>query len=202
MEIFLQIWGGLFYLFAKIFLSRSEGPQINNKLKLIGWIVYLIGVPAWVIILSINHNWIAVSVEAGGVMAIILGIFLNIKNKKNRLVPKYLDNFVKFLTFTLLILGISYSVYVFNGITTIKQILEIGIMAGFLIGTYLLAKNNSFGWLWFILMNLCMGTLMAIQNNLILTMLQIISLYFVISGFLKSRYFLESSSTLKLKKEK
>jgi|GEM_PF-5259892 len=77
MEIFLQIWGGVFYLFAKIFLYKAEGEEPHSRLRLYGWIIYLIGVPAWIIILFLNKNWIAMSVEAGGIPAIIFGIMLS-----------------------------------------------------------------------------------------------------------------------------
>jgi len=81
-----------------------------------------------------------------------------------------------------------YSIHDFGGITTLTQVLEIGVISGFLIGTYLLARKNPKGWLWFILMNLNMGTLMAIQEKWIFTGLQIISLYFVSLGFLKTKH--------------
>jgi hypothetical protein len=189
MEFFLQIWGGVFYLLAKIFLSKSEGLEVNYNWRLLGWIVYLIGIPAWVIVLALNRNWIALAVEAGGAPAIILGIILSIKQSKPT--TNHLSNFVRIFTLGLVIGGILYSIYNLKGITTIKQLLETGVMTGFLIGTYLLAKKNSNGWLWFVLMNLSMGTLMMIQNKWIFAVLQIISLYFVGLSFLKAKYLLK-----------
>src|SRR3989344_4935469 len=71
MEILLQLWGGLFYLFAKIFLARAEGEE-NSKWRTWGWITYLLGVPPWVIILALNQNWIAMALEAGCFTEIIM----------------------------------------------------------------------------------------------------------------------------------
>jgi len=77
--------------------------------------------------------------------------------------------------------------YDFGGITTISQVLEMGVMAGFLLGSYLLAKRNPIGWLWFMLMNGSMATLMAIQTKPILVVQQVVSLCFVIYGYLRAR---------------
>ena len=45
---------------------------------------------------------------------------------------------------------------------------KIGVMIGFLLGSYLLAKNKTYGWLFFMIVNASMGTLMIIQNKPIL----------------------------------
>ena len=43
MDLILQIWGGGFYLFNKVFFALAEGKEENTKrrLKIIGWIIYL-----------------------------------------------------------------------------------------------------------------------------------------------------------------
>ena len=48
MDIILQAWGGGFYLLNKIFLALAEGKNENTKrqLKIAGWIIYILGVPA------------------------------------------------------------------------------------------------------------------------------------------------------------
>ena len=68
MEILLQFWGGAFYLINKVFFALAEGKKqaVKRKLKLCGWGIYILGVPAWVIILLGEQNWIAASIEAGG----------------------------------------------------------------------------------------------------------------------------------------
>jgi len=80
-------------------------------------------------------------------------------------------------------LGVCYSVYDYGGLTSVSQFLETGVMVGFLIGSYLLAKNSVYGWLFFMLMNGSMGSLMWIQDKPILAAQQAVSLCFVIYGF-------------------
>ena len=63
MEIFLQLWGGIGYLLAKILIVRAEYLENDRNLRLIGWIVYLLGLPAWVILLVSRQNWIASAIE-------------------------------------------------------------------------------------------------------------------------------------------
>src|SRR3989344_2628644 len=102
MEILLQLWGGLFYLFAKIFLARAEGEE-NSKWRTWGWITYLLGVPPWVIILALNQNWIAMALEAGGIPAIILGIIISVKQLEQA--PRVIDKGTKIFTWILIIIG-------------------------------------------------------------------------------------------------
>ena len=185
MDLLLQIWGGSFYLTNKICFALAEGRQDHQKkrsLKLFGWFIYILGVPAWVTILIMKHNWIAASIEAGGLPAMLFGL-LNVytKNKKPN---KTFDYIVSLFTYGSILLGVGYSLYDFGGIVSISQVLEIGVMTGFLFGSYLLAKNNVNGWLFFMLMNGSMGTLMLIQNKPILMLQQGISLCFVVYGFI------------------
>ncbi len=58
MDIILQIWGGGSYLINKIFFALAEGKKqtIKRKLKLYGWAIYILGVPAWVLILLSKQN--------------------------------------------------------------------------------------------------------------------------------------------------
>lgn len=185
MDIFLQGWGGVCYLLNKIFLSRAEGAGDGEYWRVRGWVVYLVGLPAWVIILVLKRNWMAAAVEAGGAPAMLLGLMVAVNGLEHA--PRLLEKLAEVLAYGLLIAGVAYSLYDFGGITALSQGLEIGVMAGFLVGTYLLAKRNSLGWLWFMLMNASMGTLMAIQAKPILAVQQALSLCFVVSGFIRSR---------------
>ncbi|MDT8420240.1 MAG: hypothetical protein RQ754_07385 [Desulfuromonadales bacterium] len=65
-----------------------------------------------------------------------------------------------------------------------SQLLEIGVMIGFLLGSYLLAKNNPRGWLLFKLMNVSMASLMLLQDKPLLSIQQLVSLCFVIYGYM------------------
>ncbi len=59
-------------------------------------------------------------------------------------------------------------------------------MFGFLLSGYYIAKNNPIGWLFFMLGNVSMAALMYMQNAPILMIQQLVSLFFVIYGFVKS----------------
>ncbi len=187
MDIALQILGGGAYLINKIFFALAEGKKhnIKRKLKLYGWVIYIIGVPAWVIILLSEQNWIAASIEVGGVPSMCLGLYTVYKysDSPNRI----FDKVASFFTYGSILLGLGYSLLDYGGITSISQVLEMGVMLGFLLGSYLLAKNNRNGWLFFMLMNGSMAILMLIQQKPLLTAQQIISLCFVIYGFRASR---------------
>lgn len=183
MELLLQIWGGGFYLLNKIFFACAEGRPEDGKRKLLiaGWFVYLLGVPAWVIILAGKHDWIAASIEAGGVPAMLFGLFSAYQG--SIVANRFFDRIVSLFTYSFLVLGISYSFYDYRGLTSISQLLEIGVVVGFLLGSYLLAKKNRLGWLFFMLMNISTGSLMLLQHKQLLAVQQMISLCFAIYGF-------------------
>jgi len=187
MDIILQAWGGGFYLLNKIFLALAEGTEqkARRSLKIAGWLIYILGVPAWVIILVSKHDWIAAAIEAGGVPSMLFGLFTVYQNADE---PNTIfDLTAALFTYGFLIIGVFYSLYDYGGITSASQLLEIGVMVGFLIGSYLLAKSNLYGWLFFMLMNGSMASLMFMQNKPLLTGQQIISLCFVVYGFAVAR---------------
>lgn len=183
MDLLLQLWAGGFYLANKVCFALAEGRTAARKrqLRIGGWIVYLLGVPAWVIILIGKHDWIAASIEAGGVPAMLFGLY-NVSRDIAKPKP-VLDRLTSWVTYGFLIFGVSGSIIDFGGITSVSQILEVGVMVGFLLGTYLLAKQDSRGWLFFMLMNSSMGALMLLQGKPILALQQSVSLGFVIYGF-------------------
>ena len=184
MDFILQAWGGGFYLLNKIFFALAEGKResAKRKLRIAGWVIYILGVPAWVIILVGKHDWIAASIEAGGVPAMIFGLY-NVFIAPD---PPHrgFDRFASLCTYTFLIFGVSYSFYDYGGIRAVSQFLEIGVMIGFLMGSYLLAKQKRAGWLFFMLMNGSMASLMYLQHKPLLSAQQIVSLCFVLYGFM------------------
>ena len=163
--------------------THSEGKTaiIKRRFKIIGWIIYILGVPAWVIILSLKKDWIAASIEFGGLPAMLFGLYNIYKNSKYP--NKHLDIIASLFTCASIILGGGVSLYSHHGITSMSQILELGVMIGFLLGSYFMAKNKSYGWIFFMLMNVSMGTLMLIQHKPILSIQQFVSLIFVIYGY-------------------
>lgn len=183
MDIFLQSWGGLFYLSNKIFfaLAEASGHQRKRHLKLIGWTVYLLGVPAWVIILLSKHDWIAASLELGAIPSMLLGWYCVYRQLIKP--PRLFDRFAATSTYFFLLLGLGYSLFDFGGIRSLSQLLELAAAGGFLIGSYQLAGNRLSGWLFFIVMNASMGALMLLHGKHILAIQQCVSLCFVIAGF-------------------
>ncbi len=181
--MFLQIWAGLFYLLNKIFFSRAERSDEKKKRfwRMSSWTVYLIGLPAWVIIFISERNWIAASVESGGATAMVLGLVIAWRGIEKT--PKWLDYVARIAA----VLGIAYSIYDFGGITDYTQWLELGLVAGFLMGTYLLAKERPSGYIWFMLMNASNAELMRVQDLTLLVIQQVISLGFVLDAYLMQR---------------
>jgi hypothetical protein len=186
MGIVLQIWGGASYLINKILFSLAENKEhhIKRKMKMFSWSIYITGVPAWVIILMGDQNWIAASIEAGGIPSMLLGLYTVYKNSEKP--NQILDRIASFFTYASIALGAGYSLFDNGGIRSFSQILEMGVMLGFLLGSYLLAKSNRTGWLFFMLMNGSMAALMLIQQKPLLSIQQLISLSFVIYGYISS----------------
>ena len=150
------------------------------------WLIYILGLPAWIIVFLSEHNWIAASVELGGAPSMIVGYYISWKGFGNE--PSWLDNFAKFSV----IFGLSISFYEFGGIKTLVQLYELGIAAGFLMGTYLMAKNNVKGYLWLMIGNVSCASLMQHQGYYVLMFQQLASLIFVADAFIvrKRFYFL------------
>lgn len=185
MNLFLQIWGGAFYLGNKIFLSLSEGQGGNSRRKVWGWACYLLGLPAWIVILAFGRNWIAAALELGSAPAMLLGLVTALRGDENTQ-DSLLAKIAVSLAYILIPFGVGYSLYDYGGLVSITQVLEIAAMVGFLGGTYLLAKNRRTGWLLFMLMNGSVAVLMLLQDNLILSLQQLISLGFVFFGYWRS----------------
>ncbi len=183
MEVFLQIWAGGFYLLNKIFLSLGEGG--DKRWQIAGWSIYLLGLPAWFVILTEKHDWIVTSTEVGGAPAMLLGLVIAWKGKEQT--PRILKILAGLFAYGLLAVGIIYSLYDHRGLTSITQLLELCVTIGFLMGTYLLAEKKSIGWLFFALMNVSMATLMAVQSKPYLVVQQITSLGFVVWGYHRSQ---------------
>lgn len=177
--IFLQIWGGSFYLLNKICFSqveRSTNTIKKHRWQIRCWIIYLLGLPAWVIVFIIEHNWIAAAVESGGAPAMLMGLVMALKGKGSE--SKWLD----YIARGSILAGLTMSIVEFGGIKTSTQFLELGIAAGFLMGTYLLAKDNIQGYFWLMLGNVACSALMGVQGYYLLMTQQLVSLIFVIDA--------------------
>jgi hypothetical protein len=183
-DISLQIWGGIFYLLNKVFFSQAERSKTiyDRKIwRIRSWIIYLAGLPAWVVVFISEHNWIAAGVESGGAPAMLVGLIIAWKGQGAE--PKWLDGIAKLSV----LVGLFLSVYEFGGIKNLSQFLELGIAAGFLMGTYLMAKDNAQGYLWLMLGNVSCASLMGTEGFYILMTQQLVSLGFVTDAFLVRR---------------
>lgn len=187
MDLFLQLWGGIFYLTNKVLFAFSVTTLANTQrlLKMLAWTAYLIGVPAWIVILLGKDNWIAASVEVGGIPAMLLGLYNTYHH--NLRVNKLFNFIVSSCTYAALFFGLAYSFVLHGGITMVTQWLELGVMLGFLMGGYMMAKNHVSGWLFFMLMNMSMAALMLLQEKWILMAQQLLSLGFVVYGYSHAR---------------
>lgn len=191
-HIGLQLWGGILYLLNKIFLSQAERagekePVRRTEWRIKAWIAYLTGLPAWTFIFVQERNWIAAALECSGVPSMLLGLTTDLRklkqlkedaNQKEEEVTNELG-WLDLLSVVAIILGLGYSLYDFGGLNTINQGLELAVVTGFLLGTYLIAKDKISGYYWLMLMNLSNASLMYVQSYPWLVLQQLISLCFV-----------------------
>jgi hypothetical protein len=181
----LQILAGGFYLLNKILLSASErmrrsaggdgrDPRVQRLIRW-AWTASILGLFPWVLIFIEERNWIAASVETSGLPSMALGIFIASRGGDIKSAPAWLDR----LAMLCIPLGFIYSLYDFGGFGALSQWLETGLVLGFLVGTYQLAKQNPQGYLWYVAMHLLCGYLMWLQEYPWLALQQAVSLLFV-----------------------
>ncbi len=183
MFLLLQIWGGGCYLLNKIGFSlaeRAETRSASKRRRISSWVIYLAGLPAWIIVFVHEKNFIAAAVESGGAPAMAAGLITAVRGKGS--VPHWLEYMARLA----IVFGLALSIREFGGITTVSQLLELGISAGFLMGTYLTARQNAQGYLWLMLGNMACAALMGLQAYYLLMVQQIISFYFVADAYVIS----------------
>ncbi len=186
-QVLQGLAGGLFLLnkiffsFSERALNRGNSPRARS-FRIAAWVVYLGGLPAWVIIFVSLHDWIAASVEGSGLPAMILGLIMTLKGRDHKS-PRWLD----ILALVCVVLGISCSLYDFGSFRQLSQWLEAGLALGFLIGTYMLAKQRREGYLWYVFMHICCGWLMWIQGYPLLLAQQLLSLVFIADAYYTTR---------------
>jgi len=198
---FLQWWGGGFYLLNKVFFSFKERTQEtwNRRWHISAWAVYLIGLPAWLAVFAFNNNWIAVGVECGGSLSMLLGLVNAARGQyeKHKKQKKW-QRRLRWAAFCTVLIGLGFSIYGFGGIYLQKQWLELGLATGFLGGTFLLAAdesdkstllagNKSVGYLFFILMLVSNARLQWIQGYSGLMAQQLISIPFIVDAYVTDK---------------
>ncbi|MBI2985093.1 MAG: hypothetical protein HYY50_05750 [Candidatus Kerfeldbacteria bacterium] len=185
----LQLLGGGLYLLNKIFLSVSErirhrGRQTKaRRWRVASWIVYLAGLGPIVAMFILKRNWIAASVEASGAPSMILGLVTALRTGEIKRAPRWLD----VLALIFIVLGFTISIREFGGLTLLTQWLEVGLVTGFLIGTYQLAKEHKTGYLWFVLMHVSCGWLMWVEDLRLMFWQQVVSLGFIADAYMTTQ---------------
>ena len=181
LDLPLQLWGGAGYLLNKICFSRAERSECElqrRTWRIRSWGVYLAGLPAWIVVFVSESNWIAAGMESGGAPSMVLGLVIAWRGRGRE--PKWLD----YLAILFVLAGLIISIYEFGGLKTVYQYLELGIAAGFLMGTYMMAKDKVQGYLWLMLGNVSCSTLMGLEGFFILMAQQLISLVFVTDAYM------------------
>ncbi len=182
--LILEIVACMGYLLQKVFLWAAERSQDHKdevrerRWRIAAWAVYMVGLPPWMIIFIREHNWIAGLVEASGFPAMVLGLAIAIRGSQEKLPP-----WIYKLAIICAVLGFGASLYDFRGIKTLNQWLEIGLVLGYLIGTYQLAIERANGYAWYVLMHVCCGLLMWIQHSPWLCLQQVASLIFIVAAY-------------------
>lgn len=178
MSIVLQVWGGLFYLLNKIFMSATERTtgEVSRKWRVRSWAIYLLGLPPWLVIFAQERAWIVFCVETAGALSMVLGLVI----ARSGRAPSWLNH----VALIGALAGLACSVYDFAGLTTLNQGIELVSMSGFIVGTYLLANKRPTGYLWYLLMNITMGWLLARQGYWWLVGQQALSVGFIADAWL------------------
>lgn len=182
LTLFFQIWGGSGYLLNKLFFARAErASNFQHKLTLLrwAWIAYLVGLPPWVYIFISERNWIAAAVESSGVPAMLIGLIASWQGRNQTGQHTWLDHLAKLMVVT----GLGLSLYDSGGLTKPTQFMELGVAAGFLLGTYLMAKGKPQGYFWLMVGNVSAASLMLQQGYYVLGVQQLVSLALVMDAF-------------------
>ncbi len=176
MDIFLQVWGGTWYLLSKFCWSRVERNKGRQKRiwEVLAWSTYLVGIPAVVALLAARDNWIFAGLEVGNSPTVVSGLiqaFCGTKPRKNQLLRYFLIGVV--------VVGLGCSVYKNGGINEAKQWLEIGAVVATFVGTYRIKRKHGDGYLWYVFMCLCTGMLMLIDHRRLFAGQQALSIMFI-----------------------
>ncbi len=180
----LQCWGGGWFLANKFAYSRAErltDEASKRRWRVWSWILYMVGLPAWFAIFVMDRNWMVMLVEMSGVPSLILGLLIALRGVGRE--PSWLSR----TAYVSAALGLGLSLYDRSGFHEFGQALEIISVAGFLIGTPLIAKHRPSGYLWYLPMNGAMAALVALNGHWILCIQQVASLGFVLDAYLRAR---------------
>ena len=186
MQPLLEYWGGGFYLLNKVLfwlgeLQEDQHSPKRRALRIAAWITYLIGLPAWLILLAPKDNWIVILIEIAGGVSMVVGLQYARKGKDD--LPPWLDT----MGYLAAVLGVLISLYVLGGITRHTQAYEGLLALGFIVGVRLQSKDNPTGYAWLAFMNLSNVLLMEAQGFYALALQQVLSMIIMLDAFRRAR---------------
>jgi hypothetical protein len=138
----------------------------------LAWATYLVGLPPVVAIFAVEQNWLFAAIEVGGAPAMMCGLVAAFSRKDP---PAWLDQ----LALIAIPIGIIASLWNLGLSKPLAQGLEVAGSIGFLVGTYLLAKDREEGYRWFLVMNLATGILLGMQGYYLFVPQQILSIILI-----------------------
>ena len=208
----IMLCAGSFYLLQKIFFffsEATESKEVYCRWRIPGWGVYIIGLFFWLyVFFYIDKILILGWMELCGLPAMILGLINSLrmyrelkgrkkKEKKQKKLWRILFGWKLLGAFgwegVLVIIGAligtGFSIDYYGSLNSFAQGLQLAAVVGFLAGTYLLAKDWLWGYLFYALMNGTTGWLMYIKiqknpNFKMLFYMQMASIVFVVGAFL------------------
>lgn len=180
--LWLQIWGGTFYLASKVlFLGGEYSRGRRQTWRATSWVVYLLGLPAWVVLLAHEHAWIVAGVELGGAPSMIMGLVIAIRGNDEE------PDWLRILAYLGVALGLCFTAYDYftsGNLMAADRLLEVLVAVGFLFGTFKLADDDSIsGYRWFMLMNFSNGVLMYQKGLMWLVLQQALSFVAVVWAY-------------------
>jgi len=182
LKSFLQIWGGVFSLLNKVGFCFTErtGGSAKYWWRVTAWASEIISSPMWYIIFFLERNWIAFGLEIGNAPSLIMGLVAALRGFEKT--PRWLTWVAGGAAFG----GTLYSITHLT--PNLHQVLEVGLVAGFLIGTFFLGRQKPrAGYPWYMLMNLSTAALMGTEGYPLLALQQLVCLGFVVDAYLSAR---------------
>lgn len=179
---FVQAWAGVFYLLNKLFFLGTETTHDEVKKqrrKVKSWWFYIIGLFGWLIILGHKNDWIAFGAEVAGLPSMVNGLVNAYRGRKKN------SNWLKVTAAVIALAGIVYSYVELGGLTSQTQVMEFGIVVGFLIGTFLVGEESRrWGYVCLLIMNASCALLMQEQGFVWLYRQQVASFVIVFLALL------------------
>ena len=207
----------IFFFFSEFYFSEvAETKRVYYLWRIPGWAAYIIGLFPWLyIFFYVDKILILGWMELGGLPAMILGLGNSIKmyrrlkegrkEEKKRKKLWGVFGWEDIVVIIAALMGVGFSIDYYGSLNSLAQGLQLAAVIGFLTGTYLLAKDWLWGYLFYALMNATTGWLMYLKipinpNFKMLFYQQVASFILVVGAFLVRWY--RQKQSKKAKEEK